>query len=100
MILGNCPPTVRNPPVAQPNIREFKIRRLRTTTTVKHATAHDQNHVTLVVVENGQNVFFSININRKASKDIKYETRFASISYVEPREISKGIEIISGQCCE
>ena len=23
------------------NIREFKIRRLRTTTTVKHATAHD-----------------------------------------------------------
>ena len=26
-------------------IREFKIRRLRTTTTVKHATAHDQNHV-------------------------------------------------------
>ena len=29
------------------NIREFKIRRLRTTTTVKHATAHDQNHVTI-----------------------------------------------------
>ena len=29
------------------NIREFKIRRLRTTTTVKHATAHDQNHVTV-----------------------------------------------------
>ena len=28
-------------------IREFKIRRLRTTTTVKHATAHDQNHVTV-----------------------------------------------------
>ena len=27
--------------------REFKIRRLRTTTTVKHATAHDQNHVTV-----------------------------------------------------
>ena len=27
--------------------REFKIRRLRTTTRVKHATAHDQNHVTL-----------------------------------------------------
>ena len=27
--------------------REFKIPRLRTTTTVKHATAHDQNHVTL-----------------------------------------------------
>ena len=26
-------------------IREFKIPRLRTTTTVKHATAHDQNHV-------------------------------------------------------
>ena len=26
---------------------EFKIRRLRTTTTVKHATAHDQNHVTV-----------------------------------------------------
>ena len=27
--------------------REFKIPRLRTTTTVKHATAHDQNHVTV-----------------------------------------------------
>ena len=27
--------------------RDFKIRRLRTTTTVKHATAHDQNHVTV-----------------------------------------------------
>ena len=27
--------------------REFKIRRLRTTTAVKHATAHDQNHVTV-----------------------------------------------------
>ena len=27
--------------------RNFKIRRLRTTTTVKHATAHDQNHVTV-----------------------------------------------------
>ena len=27
--------------------KEFKIRRLRTTTTVKHATAHDQNHVTV-----------------------------------------------------
>ena len=27
--------------------REFKIRRLRTTTTVKHATAHNQNHVTV-----------------------------------------------------
>ena len=27
--------------------REFKIRRLRTTTTFKHATAHDQNHVTV-----------------------------------------------------
>ena len=27
--------------------REFKIRRLRTTTKVKHATAHDQNHVTV-----------------------------------------------------
>ena len=27
--------------------REFKIRRLRTSTTVKHATAHDQNHVTV-----------------------------------------------------
>ena len=26
---------------------EFKIRRLRTTTTDKHATAHDQNHVTV-----------------------------------------------------
>ena len=26
--------------------REFKIRRLRAMTTVKHATAHDQNHVT------------------------------------------------------
>ena len=100
MILGNCPPTVRTPSVAQPNIREFKIRRLWTTTTVKHATAHGQNHVTLVVVENGQNVFFSIKVNRKASKDIKYETRFASISYVEPREISKGIKIISGLCCE
>ena len=30
-----------------PNNREFKIRRLRTTTTVKHATGHDQNHVTV-----------------------------------------------------
>ena len=29
------------------DIREFKIRRLRTTTTDKHATAHDQNHVTV-----------------------------------------------------
>ena len=28
-------------------IREFKIRWLRTTTTDKHATAHDQNHVTV-----------------------------------------------------
>ena len=28
-------------------IREFKIRRLRTTTTDKHATTHDQNHVTV-----------------------------------------------------
>ena len=28
-------------------IREFKIRRLRTTAKVKHATAHDQNHVTV-----------------------------------------------------
>ena len=28
-------------------IREFKIRRLRTTATDKHATAHDQNHVTV-----------------------------------------------------
>ena len=28
-------------------IREFKIRRLRTTTTVKHAIVHDQNHVTV-----------------------------------------------------
>ena len=27
--------------------REFKIRRLRTTTTIKHATAHDQNHLTV-----------------------------------------------------
>ena len=27
--------------------REFKIRGLRTTTTFKHATAHDQNHVTV-----------------------------------------------------
>ena len=27
--------------------RDFKIRRLRTTTMVKHATAHDQNHVTV-----------------------------------------------------
>ena len=27
--------------------REFKIRRLRTTATDKHATAHDQNHVTV-----------------------------------------------------
>ena len=27
--------------------RDFKIRRLRTTTTVKHAIAHDQNHVTV-----------------------------------------------------
>ena len=30
-----------------PTIREFKIRRLRTTTTAKHATVHDQNHVTV-----------------------------------------------------
>ena len=29
------------------NNREFKIRRLRTTTTDKHTTAHDQNHVTV-----------------------------------------------------
>ena len=29
------------------HIREFKIRRLRTTATDKHATAHDQNHVTV-----------------------------------------------------
>ena len=29
------------------DITEFKIRRLRTTTTVKHATTHDQNHVTV-----------------------------------------------------
>ena len=28
-------------------IKEFKIRRLRTTATDKHATAHDQNHVTV-----------------------------------------------------
>ena len=28
-------------------VREFKIRRLRTTTTVKHAIAHDQKHVTV-----------------------------------------------------
>ena len=28
-------------------IREFKIRRLRTTATVKYATAHDQYHVTV-----------------------------------------------------
>ena len=27
--------------------REFKIRRLRTTATDKHATEHDQNHVTV-----------------------------------------------------
>ena len=27
--------------------REFKIRRLRATITVKHATAHNQNHVTV-----------------------------------------------------
>ena len=33
--------------VAPGNNREFKIRRLRTTATVKHATAHDQNHVTV-----------------------------------------------------
>ena len=30
-----------------PDSREFKIRQLRTTTTVKQATAHDQNHVTV-----------------------------------------------------
>ena len=54
----------------------------------------------MVVVENGQNVFFSIKVNQKAFKDIKYETRFTSTSYVEPREISKGIKIVSGQCCE
>ena len=29
------------------SLGSFKIRRLRTTTTVKHATAHDQNHVTV-----------------------------------------------------
>ena len=29
------------------HIREFKIPRLRTTTTDKHASAHDQNHVTV-----------------------------------------------------
>ena len=29
------------------NIRDLKIRRLRTTTTVKHAIAHDQNQVTV-----------------------------------------------------
>ena len=29
------------------HIREFKIRLLQTTTTVKQATAHDQNHVTV-----------------------------------------------------
>ena len=34
-------------PFRNPDNREFKIRRLRTTTTVKHATAHDQNHVTV-----------------------------------------------------
>ena len=28
-------------------IREFKIRRLRTTATDKYTTAHDQNHVTV-----------------------------------------------------
>ena len=33
--------------VLQHDIRELKIRRLRTTATVKHATAHDQNHVTV-----------------------------------------------------
>ena len=30
-----------------PVIREFKIPRLRTTTTVKQATAHNQSHVTV-----------------------------------------------------
>ena len=34
-------------PLYKANTREFKIRRLRTTTTVKHATAYDQNHVTV-----------------------------------------------------
>ena len=33
--------------VTRAYIREFKIRRLRTTATDKHATAHDQNHVTV-----------------------------------------------------
>ena len=33
--------------LASANIRDFKVRRLRTTTTVKHAIAHDQNHVTV-----------------------------------------------------
>ena len=33
--------------LSRTNNREFKIRRLRTTTTVKHGTAHDQNHVTV-----------------------------------------------------
>ena len=31
----------------KPITGEFKIRRLRTTATNKHATAHDQNHVTV-----------------------------------------------------
>ena len=35
------------PVVLHHDIREFNIRQLRTTTTVKHATAHDQNHVTV-----------------------------------------------------
>ena len=41
--------SVLNPSVAEfhPANREFKIRRLRTTATDKHATAHDQNHVTV-----------------------------------------------------
>ena len=36
-----------NANVAVVENREFKIRRLRTTTTVKRATAHDQNQVTV-----------------------------------------------------
>ena len=39
-------------PFSKAFIRDFKIRRLRTTTTVTHAIAHYQNHVTV-------HVFFS-----------------------------------------
>ena len=46
---SSCPGTDDNADDADDDgdNRDFKIRRLRTTTTVKHATAHDQNHMTV-----------------------------------------------------